>query len=177
MTRLRVFSKNDVKYTPYKYSLEERIVNLAALLQIDFSQTLLVCQGYPFIVTIGRAKNISKKDDVFYSERLAGSFNELEWLFLDKDSGKLDCIKYGIIELDSKLIDHCIMDVVFFHELREMYYQKILSQFAKVSHSKAKEDEKNYVERFLSLEEKQIYEQFSKRRSIIRRVRGKIISA
>ena len=164
MALLRVFSRNDVEYIPYELQPDIRI-DLSALLKFDFSKTLLVYQGIPFIVRASIVENFFRKDGDLYSERVAAGFRDVQWHFLDKNSGEIDQIDYTLIELvelDPGTIFQSTMDVVFFHELREMYYQKILNNSKEIAHRKARKDEKTYVDNFLSISEKQIYEKLSR---------------
>ena len=158
---LSVFSKNEAKYIQYESSQDSRI-DLTALLKLDFSQTLLVYLGIPFLVRTNRAESIFKKDNNFYSQRVAAHFQAVEWYFIDKNSGGMEQINYILIELDPEIIPHSIMDVIFFHELREMYYQRVLNNPRKIAHQKAERDEEIYVNKFLSPTEKRTHRKFSK---------------
>ena len=176
MVLLRVFSKDNMEYNQYEPQLDSRI-DLSALLKFDFSKTLLVYQGIPFIVRITEVENVFRKENGnFYIQRVDAGFQNVEWRFRDKSSGKMEKIDYTIIELvelDPGIIPLSIIDVLFFHELREMYYQKILNNSKEIAHRKARKDEKTYIDNFLSISEKQIYEKFCREfRPIKRKIQG-----
>lgn len=154
---LRVFSKKDVKYVPYKLPVNARI-DLSALLKQDFTKTLLVYKGIRFQIWTKDTEIIFKKGDRLFSVSEAAYFiGPVTWCFGDKKSGKAKQIKYMVIALNPKLTPLPIMDVAFFHETREMYYQVIRKFSEKISHRKARKDERMYVKKFLSPAEKQIY--------------------
>ena len=164
MGLLEVFSKDEVNYVRYEPPPDVRI-DLSALLKFDFSKTLLVYQGIPFIVRASRVGEIFKKDGDVYSQRVAAGFKDVQWHFIDKNSGEMDQIDYiliELVELDPGIIFQFIIDVIFFHELREMYYQRVLNNPRETAHQKARKDERAYAAKFLSLTEKQIYKKFSR---------------
>ncbi|PIR02165.1 MAG: hypothetical protein CO031_02535 [Candidatus Nealsonbacteria bacterium CG_4_9_14_0_2_um_filter_37_38] len=162
-----------MEYNQYEPQLDSRI-DLSALLKIDFSKTLLIYKGIPFIVVADRAENIFRgKNGFYYSQRVGAGFKDVEWHFMDKDLGKMECIVYTLIEVDPEIIPHPIIDVLFFHELKEMFYRKVFNNPKGAAHQKARKDERDYANKFLSPTEKQIYEKFCREfRPIKRKIQG-----
>lgn len=157
---LRVFSKKDVKCVPYKLPTDARI-NLSISLKQNFTKTLLVYEGIKFQIWIKDTEIIFKKGNRLFSVSEAAYLcGPIIWCFKDKDSGKAKQIKYMVVALNPKSIHPSIMDVALFHELREMYYQVIHKIPEKISHRKARKDERKYVKKFLSPAEMQIYNKF-----------------
>ncbi|MFH1780549.1 MAG: hypothetical protein ABH841_00865 [Candidatus Nealsonbacteria bacterium] len=170
MALLRIFSKKDVRYVPYELPLNSRL-DFAELLKLDFTQTLLVYKDIPFNINIGRSENIFKKDGEFYRQRVCEGFRELELSFLDKESQECQSIKYISIDIDPEMIPQSLIDVVFFHELREMYFQIAFKIIRRTAHCKAVKGEKVYVNRFLLLSERKLHRKFRKEsRMIIEKV-------
>lgn len=175
MALWRVISKDDLVYVPYELPANSRI-NLKNILKYDFSRTVLVYCGVPFVVKIGESETVFKKDGAWYSARTGGCFRDLIWFFIDKKSGKQEKILYMQIEVDPDVIPRFMLDIVFFHELREMYYRVVLKESEKFAHKKAKKDERSYVKKFLSADQKRKYKKFYKEfKPAIRKIKGKVV--
>jgi len=125
------------------------------------TKTFLLYKGIPFILKICPVIRITNKKG--YIARVPTQEGTGIAVFKDKRTGKIiEKKSYSIIELDPKVTPQCLMDVMFFHELRELYYREKLGYPDEVAHKKARKDEIKYVNKFLSSKEKEIYQKFMK---------------
>lgn len=82
------------------------------------------------------------------------------YLFVDANDGQRKEVEYFLIEM-WEAVPFSIRDVLFYRELRKAYYFEkggYRAKTARVAHTKAKKDERTYVERFLSEEERILWE-------------------
>ena len=117
---LLISSKKDINYIPYECSLESRI-DFPELLKFDFNQTLLIYRGISFVVKLGNTITGYKCGDDFFTEQYPGKFEQVEQVFKNNESGEMETIEYVIITLDPELSPEEFRDVIFFHELQEMF--------------------------------------------------------
>ena len=162
---LYVSSKSEIKYIPFRLFPNKRL-NFRKIPKLSLKEktrSLLVYKDIPFILKIAPVIiSIKKKNKKHYVRRSAGIIRKAFFIFKNKKTKRTQKVSYFVIEIDPKIISPSIRDVVFFHELREMYYMAKLDNSQKVAHQKALKDEKKYVEKFLSEKEKQIYYKFRK---------------
>ncbi|MEA3272167.1 MAG: hypothetical protein U9P90_00695 [Patescibacteria group bacterium] len=148
---LELFSETSSKADDLGISLvsfnpsQDSRIDLSFIMQVGFDKTMLVYHGIPFVAH--EVEGVLQSLDI-------GSYEILS----------LACSVYYIkICLNFTVIPSSIIDVVFFHELREMYYFYVIEDSKDVAHRKAVRDEIEYVNRFLSDEEKEIYDRFIER--------------
>jgi len=173
MQCLRVRSKSEVRYIPYRPGKNERI-DLPVLLKINFNRTLLVYRNIPFLISTGPVTDVIARKGRFYHRKLVAKFSIADYWFFDHSSKKPERLVYGIIGLDSKKSPRQITDVLFFHELREMYYRWGRRRSKEFAHKKARRNELQYAAKFLLPAERRIYQKFRRAfRPSLTAIRGK----
>jgi len=133
------------------------------------NKTLLCYKGIFFIL---RLCPVSDKHRINGKNYLIHSSAHILWdtiALRSKNTARPTNTKtFGIIEIDQEIIPSCLIDLIFFHELREMYYIQGF-KFPSHPHEKAVKDEKEYVKRFFSSEEKKAYRQVLEARRIYKK--------